>query len=257
MPRYGRDTTLARVLLLAGCMVLAPSCSVIRDVAGLPWGGSSGGRPGQDCYTQFGERYCPMVSAEGFVETGMASWYGEDFHGRPTAMGEPYNMYAMTAAHKTLPLPTRVRVTNLENGRRAELRVNDRGPFVKGRVIDLSYGAARELGVVRRGTARVRIEALEPGGSPQPEAVAGAHAYLQAGAFAYRENAVKLYQRIRQAGISGVYVRRKGNGVYAVWVGPLENRRAAGRLQKRLAAMGISRTLRVFGNAPPGQRAAP
>ena len=201
---------------------------------------------------QFGERYCPMVSAEGFVETGVASWYGEDFHGRPTALGEPYNMYAMTAAHKTLPLPSRVRVTNLENGRRVELRVNDRGPFVKGRVIDLSYGAAQELGVVRRGTARVRVEALEPGGSSEPEIAAGAHAYLQAGAFAFRENAVKLYQRLRQAGISGVYVRRKGNGVYAVWVGPLENDRDAGRLQGRLADLGISRPLRVFGNAPPG-----
>ena len=160
-----------RVLLLMGCMTLAPGCSVLKGIAGAPWGGSSGGRPGQDCYTQFGVSYCPMTSAEGFVETGLASWYGEDFHGKPTAMGEPYNMYAMTAAHKTLPLPTRVRVTNLETGRSAELRVNDRGPFVKGRVIDLSYSAARELGVVRRGTARVRIEALEAGGSPQPEQV--------------------------------------------------------------------------------------
>ena len=252
MRRYRRDTTLARLLLLAACVSLAPACSVIRGVTSFAWAGSSGGRPGQDCYVQFGERYCPMVSAEGFVETGVASWYGEDFHGRPTALGEPYNMYAMTAAHKTLPLPSRVRVTNLENGRRVELRVNDRGPFVKGRVIDLSYGAAQELGVVRRGTARVRVEALEPGGSPEPEIAAGAHAYLQAGAFAFRENAVKLYQRLQQAGISGVYVRRKGNGVYAVWVGPLENDRDAGRLQGRLADLGISRPLRVFGDAPPG-----
>ncbi len=240
---------IGRVLLLAGCMILAPSCTFIKGVANVPWGGSSGGRPGQDCYTQFGERYCPMVSAEGFVETGIASWYGEKFHGRPTALGEPYNMYAMTAAHKTLPLPTRVRVTNLENGRRVELRVNDRGPFVKDRVIDLSYSAAQELGVVRRGTARVRVEALEPGGSREP--VGGAYAYLQAGAFAYRENAVKLYRRIRQAGISGVYVRRKGNGIYAVWVGPLESDRESTRLERKLVDLGISQTLRVFGNAPP------
>ncbi len=239
-------------MLLAGSVILASSCSVIRDVAGFAWGGSSGGRPGKDCYTQFGERYCPMVSAEGFVETGIASWYGEKFHGRPTALGETYNMYAMTAAHKTLPLPTRVRVTNLENGRRLELRVNDRGPFVEGRVIDLSYSAARELGVVRSGTARVRVEALEPGGSPEPAIAGGAHAYIQAGAFAFRDNAVKLYQRIRQAGITGVYVRRKGNGVYAVWVGPLGNDREFGRLEGRLAALGIARTMRVSGNAPPG-----
>lgn len=221
-------------------------------MVGGPWGGSSGGRPGQDCYTQFGRSYCPLASAEGFVETGTASWYGQDFHGKPTALGEPYNMYAMTAAHKTLPLPTRVRVTNLENGRSTELRVNDRGPFVQDRVIDLSYSAARELGVYRRGTARVRIEALEAGGSPGPSSLAGAYAYLQTGAFAYRENAAKLYYRIRQAGIPGVYLRRKSNGVFAVWVGPLENARQTDRLRRQLANIGISRTLRVQGAAPPG-----
>ena len=245
-------TRIIRLLLLAGCMTLAAGCSAIVGMVGGPWGGSSGGRPGQDCYTQFGKTYCPLISAEGFVETGIASWYGEDFHGRPTALGEPYNMYAMTAAHKTLPLPTRVRVTNLENGRSAELRVNDRGPFVDDRVIDLSYSAARELGVYRRGTARVRVEALEAGGSPAPSSAAGGYAYLQTGAFAYRDNADKLYNRIRQAGISGVYVRRKGNGVYAVWVGPLENGRHTARLRRQLAEIGISRSVRVRGVAPPG-----
>lgn len=241
-----------RVLLLTGCMILAPGCGVVKSILDGPFGGSSGGRPGQDCYTQFGRVYCPMTSAEGFVETGIASWYGEDFHGRPTAMGETYNMYAMTAAHKTLPLPTRVRVTNLENGRSAEVRVNDRGPFVDKRVIDLSYAAARQLGVVRRGTARVRVVALEAGGTPQPEPVGGAHAYLQAGAFAFRDNATKLYYRIRESGISDVYIRRKGNGVYAVWVGPLEDDGATARLRRKLAGIGISKTMRVYGAAPPG-----
>ena len=240
-----------RVLLLMGCMTLATGCSAILGMVPGPWGGSSGGRPGQDCYTQFGETYCPLISAEGFVETGIASWYGEDFHGKPTALGEPYNMYAMTAAHKTLPLPTRVRVTNLENGRSMELRVNDRGPFVHDRVIDLSYGAARELGVYRRGTARVRVEALEAGGSPEPLSAAGGYAYLQTGAFAYRENAARLYYRIRQAGISGVYLRRKGNGVYAVWVGPLDSEGHTARLKRQLGNIGISRTVRVQGVAPP------
>lgn len=243
-------TRTACVLLLTGCMIVAPGCSAIVGMVPGPWGGSSGGRPGQDCYTQFGKTYCPLISAEGFVETGIASWYGEDFHGKPTALGEPYNMYAMSAAHKTLPLPTRVRVTNLENGRSMELRVNDRGPFVGGRVIDLSYGAARELGVYRRGTARVRVEALEAGGSPSP--AAGGYAYLQTGAFAYRENAAKLYYRIRRAGISGVYLRRKGNGVYAVWVGPLDNGRHTARLRRQLADIGISGAVRVRGAAPPG-----
>ncbi len=253
MRLYGRDTTLVwRVLLLTGCMTLAPGCSVVKGIVGGPWGGSSGGTPGQDCYEQFGRTYCPMTSAAGFVETGVASWYGADFHGKPTALGEPYNMYAMTAAHKTLPLPTRVRVTNIENGRSAELRVNDRGPFVGDRVIDLSYSAARELGVYRAGTARVRIEALEAGGSRQPVSAGGAYVYLQAGAFAFRENAVKLYYRIQEAGVSGVYIRRKPNGIYAVWVGPLENQRQTATLKRRLANLGISRTLRVTGDAPPG-----
>ena len=242
----------AWLLALVGCIILAPGCSAVRNVFGGVWGSSSGGLPGKDCYTQFGEVYCPMTSAEGFVETGLASWYGQDFHGKPTAMGEPYNMYAMTAAHKTLPLPTRVRVTNLENGRSADLRVNDRGPFVRGRVIDLSYSAARELGVYQRGTARVRVEALEAGGSGVPEPVAGAYTYLQAGAFAYRDNASKLYYRIREAGVSGVYIRRKANGIFAVWVGPLKNQRETGRLKRRLADIGISKTLRVFGDPPPG-----
>ena len=240
-----------RLLILGGGLTVLSACSALRDLPGFGGTSSSGGLPGSDCYTEFGGRYCPMTSAEGFVETGLASWYGEEFHGRPTALGEPYDMYAMTAAHKTLPLPTRVRVTNLENGRRADLRVNDRGPFVAGRVIDLSYAAARELGVVRPGTARVRVEALEPGGLGRPDSVTGTHAYLQTGAFAYRENAAKLYNRLREAGIGGVYIRRKSNGVYAVWVGPLENNLEASSLRRKLADAGISRTLRVFGDAPP------
>lgn len=241
-----------RVLLVAACVVFAPGCGVVKSIFDGPFGGSSGGRPGQDCYTQFGRVYCPMSSAEGFVETGIASWYGEKFHGRPTALGETYNMHAMTAAHKTLPLPTRVRVTNLENGRSAEVRVNDRGPFVDDRVIDLSYAAARQLGVVRPGTARVRVVALEAGGSPQPDPAGGAHAYLQAGAFAFRDNAAKLYYRIRESGVPGVYIRRKANGIHAVWVGPLEDARAAARLRRKLAGIGISKTMRVYGAAPPG-----
>ena len=100
----------------------------------------------------------------GYVETGIASWYGEPFHGRKTANGETYNMNLMTAAHKTLPMPTEVRVTNLENGRSVVVTVNDRGPFVHGRIIDLSRRAAQLLGVIQKGTARVRVESLDAGG---------------------------------------------------------------------------------------------
>lgn len=113
-------------------------------------------------YVVFGKRYHTRDSSKGFVERGLASWYGKKFHGRKTSSGERYNMYAMTAAHKSLPLPTYVKVTNLDNGRSTVVRVNDRGPFHGGRVIDLSYAAATKLGVVRHGTARVEVRAIDP-----------------------------------------------------------------------------------------------
>ncbi len=97
------------------------------------------------------------------LQEGVASYYGEDFHGRKTSNGEIYDMYAMTAAHRALPFNTRVLVTNLDNGKKVTVRINDRGPFVKGRIIDLSYGAARKIGMVGPGTARVRLEVIEMG----------------------------------------------------------------------------------------------
>jgi len=115
-------------------------------------------------YEVDGVTYHVMDSAKGYEAEGTASWYGEEFQGRRTSSGEPYDMYAMTAAHRTLPLPTYVEVTNLENGRVVVVRVNDRGPFHADRIIDLSYAAARKLGIVGPGTARVRVRALEPGG---------------------------------------------------------------------------------------------
>lgn len=111
-------------------------------------------------YTINGIRYVPIARSTGYKETGIASWYGADFHGKPTANGECYDMYAISAAHNTLPMPTWVRVTHLENGRSIVLRVNDRGPFARGRLIDLSYGAASKLGMVKQGTAPVSVEAV-------------------------------------------------------------------------------------------------
>jgi len=113
-------------------------------------------------YKVRGKRYFTKRTSSGHVERGLASWYGKDFHGRKTSSGEPYNMYAMTAAHKTLPLPTYVQVTNMENGRTAVVKVNDRGPFHGSRVIDLSYSAAKKLGVIQRGTAMVEVRAIDP-----------------------------------------------------------------------------------------------
>ena len=115
-----------------------------------------------ESYEEFGERYYVLDTSEGFVEKGLASWYGIDFHGRNTSSGEVYDMYQMTAAHKTLPLPTYVRVMNMDNGRTEVVKVNDRGPFIKGRIIDLSYAAAYRLGVTGPGTANVEIIALDP-----------------------------------------------------------------------------------------------
>jgi len=115
-----------------------------------------------ESYVVFGKRYYTLKSARGFVEQGIASWYGNPFHGRRTSSGEIYDMYKMTAAHKQLPLPSYVEVRNLENNRVATLRVNDRGPFHENRVIDLSYAAALKLGVVGKGTAFVEVRAVDP-----------------------------------------------------------------------------------------------
>jgi rare lipoprotein A len=114
-------------------------------------------------YTVAGRRYIVLPTSVGFIERGVASWYGADFHGLRTSTGEPYDMFAMTAAHKTLPLPCYARVTNLSNGRSVVVRINDRGPFVDNRVIDLSYSAASKLDMIRRGTAFVQLEVLTPG----------------------------------------------------------------------------------------------
>ncbi len=115
-------------------------------------------------YEAFGRVYRTLASSEGYQEEGVASWYGEEFRGRRTASGELYDPYGMTAAHRTLPLPCYVEVTNLENGRTVVVRVNDRGPFHEDRIIDLSYAAAHRLGMLSKGTARVRVRALQPPG---------------------------------------------------------------------------------------------
>ena len=125
----------------------------------MDYGGGGSGTRGTKTYTVRGKTYRPYLSADGYREDGVASWYGRDFHGKTTANGERYNMYAMTAAHKLLPLGTKVRVTHLRNGKSIVVRVNDRGPFVGDRIIDLSYASAKELGMIGTGTARVRVEA--------------------------------------------------------------------------------------------------
>ena len=155
-------------------------------------------------YKVFGKWYQPLPDSKGFRQRGIASWYGKDFHGKKTSNGETYDMYAMTAAHKTLPLGTYVRVHHLENNRELEVRINDRGPFVRGRIIDLSYTAAKELGLVGPGTANVEIVAL---GTPVATDGGTGRAFVQGdyysgnftfqvGAFVYRENAERLKRKL-------------------------------------------------------------
>lgn len=141
---------------------MAVGCATVR--LSTPFSSSSsatqGVKRGTKPYTVLGKTYYPLQSAAGFRETGVASWYGPNFHGKKTANGETYNMYAMTAAHKILPLGTVVRVSHLNNGKNIIVRVNDRGPFVDDRIIDLSYTAAKQLDMIGTGTARVQIIAL-------------------------------------------------------------------------------------------------
>jgi rare lipoprotein A len=172
-------------------------------------------------YTVLGQTYHPLTSADGFSEEGVASWYGPQFHAKRTASGEVYNMYDLTAAHRILPMQTKIRVTNLENGKAVVLRVNDRGPFVGNRIVDLSYKAAQELDVVRPGLARVRVEALGrwPGGIP-------GRFFVQVGSFSQRENAARLMQEMRGRGYSGsrkVQAVINGQTFWRVQVGEFGN----------------------------------
>lgn len=146
---------------LPGVSVGAP-VSMPHTQASAPLPSGKGGyvKTGKP-YKVRGQWYYPLASANGYDKTGVASWYGTKFHGKKTANGERYDMHAMSAAHKTLPMPSMVRVTNLDNGRSVVVRVNDRGPFVKSRIIDLSYAAARALAYDKKGTARVRVQVLD------------------------------------------------------------------------------------------------
>jgi rare lipoprotein A len=230
-------------------------------------------------YEVFGRRYYVLESSSGYSERGVASWYGRDFHGKPTSGGEPYDMHAMTAAHKTLPIPTWVEVTNLANGRSVTVRVNDRGPFVDDRVIDLSYQAASELDMIRSGTTRVHVRAL---GTPNPAAppmmttaaaaprgtgfsiLSDAHAdtplpgdrplqqlYVQVGAFADRDNAAQLVARLQRGGIGNSFVVSSGAGrdaLHRVRVGPLADAAEFDRLHGDLRALGLGDSRLVVEN---------
>jgi rare lipoprotein A len=222
-------------------------------------------------YDVLGKRYFVLPSSVDYVERGVASWYGPGFHKVRTSMGEPYDMYGMTAAHKTLPLPAYVRVTNLQNGRSVVLRVNDRGPFVGNRIIDLSYTAAAKLDMLRNGTAMVEVRAVQPAdptadlnvaalargadagappippapltAAPAPLTAAPAAAlFVQAGAFANPANAERLAAKLRGEGYGGVFVRddlMAGRELYRVRIGPVPNVAEFDRIVAALEQVGV------------------
>lgn len=199
-------------------------------------------------YSVLGKTYKVMPDAHNYVERGTASWYGNKFHGYMTSSLEPYDMYQFSAAHKTLPLPSYVRVTNIDNGKSVVVRVNDRGPFHDNRLIDLSYAAAVRIGVWPKGTGMVEVRVLD-GAVPEPKpsravTATGSHArvFVQLGAFADRSNAQAIVQRIAQAGLgraSIVTTRIDSRQIHRVRMGPLQSVAEADALVIRLEKQGL------------------
>ncbi len=281
-PRRSVGTRTRAVFLSLAVLALA-ACGSNKSNDGPPRSGSTTNLPGNAVpkpepksrygnmaqYEVMGKTYRTMDSAVGYRERGVASWYGKKFHGRLTSSREPYDMYQMTAAHKSLPLPTYVRVRNLSNNREIIVRVNDRGPFVNNRIIDLSYSAALKLDMVQAGTALVEVEAItfesprasapvrntpppttsapppQPAPStPQPAPEPKTNTvYAQVGAFGSRENADKRLQLVRSGGIGtgSVYEDRSGSAVlYRVRIGPIRSVEQYDLLVEELDKLGIT-----------------
>ncbi len=209
-----------------------------------------------DSYTVLGKTYHVMKQASGFTQEGIASWYGTKFHGRKTSSGEPYDMYAMTAAHKTLPLPTYVEVTHKGNGRKIIVKVNDRGPFHDGRIIDLSYAAARKLGISATGTGPVSIRVINTSAMDLatdkvvlPPSVNGSgEIHVQVAAMGTESAAEKMASDLRRKNIQSVrvYVVEDDGGrkLYRVRVGPIPNVDLAYKVINDLNGLGMN-TARV------------
>lgn len=208
------------------CLSLV-SCSTTHRVTVDPL--PSGLRPWERPYTVDGERYVPLLHAEGYREEGMASWYGEEEHGKPTSNGEVFNMFKPSAAHKTLPLGCYIKVTNKTNGKQTVVRVNDRGPFIPGRMLDLSYQAAKELNMVDYGIIPVAIEFLasdfkSPGRVITP--AAGTTYTLQVAAFSDHEKARLLSERLKKEFVyTKIQAVQTENGcIYRVHVGRFQSK---------------------------------
>ena len=229
-------------------------------------------------YTVLGQTYQLLRSAAGYRERGVASWYGPDFHAKNTANGEAYDMYAMTAAHRTLPIPVYLKVTNLANGKSVTVRVNDRGPFKHNRIVDLSYTAAMKLGMLNKGTAFVEVEAILPPGddgllpemtpamaasAPRAPSVPrlaaqanGGLLYAQVGAFGIEANALALRERLNEGGVKNVLVvrgTRDGKALWRVRIGPMASVDDYDAVVDQLEGLGI-RDISLARLAPPASR---
>lgn len=208
-------------------------------------------------YVVLGKRYYVMENSDNFSERGIASWYGNKFHGHRTSNGETYDMYQMTAAHKNLPLPSYVEVTNLNNDRSVIVRVNDRGPFHHNRIIDLSYAAAKKLGITAKGTGMVEIRVIKPGQPSKPRYAQNTSTrqtvrhninknehrlFLQVGAFISRTNAEQLRSRllseIDSLNVNTGYSEEKN--IYRVRIGPLSSVEQADKLATQIADLGFN-----------------
>ncbi|MFC1778390.1 septal ring lytic transglycosylase RlpA family protein [Pseudomonadota bacterium] len=188
-------------------------------------------------YSVLGKTYTVLPTSKGYHERGIASWYGSKFHGRRTSSGEIYDMHLATAAHKSLPLPTYAEVTNLDNGRKIIVKINDRGPFHEDRIIDLSYAAAIKLGVDQTGTARIDVRAIDVK-RPQPSAVKVADGtFLQVGAFSKRKTADDLAGKMLAAQLKPVSVQ-KSRGLYKVWIGPYASETEIEASRRRVVELG-------------------
>jgi rare lipoprotein A len=238
--------------VFVSCIFLLFSCASKKTNTTQPSDASTGIRTkaSQKPYTVLGQRYEPLPSHDRFVQTGIASWYGKGFHGRKTSSGEKYDMYAMTAAHKTLPLGLYVTVHNQKNGRDVVVRVNDRGPFIKGRVIDLSFAAAKKLGIDVSGTAFVRVEALgyrqnDAGGKnkreyTEPPSYDIGNYTVQVGAFRDIRNANRLSEEMRKVhGFADIQATNlNGNLFYRVYVGRYSSLEAAETAERTFMEIG-------------------
>lgn len=245
-------------LLLAGCGGIVErdgpgremSADRIEDAVPRSEPLSKYGNP--ESYVVNGKRYRTMKSAQGYAERGIASWYGSKFHGRKTSSGEVYDMYGMTAAHTALPLPTYVEVRNLNNGRSAVVKVNDRGPFHDNRIIDLSYAAALKLGMANAGTAFVEVRAIDADGKPSGRVLAtgtsrqqagGTGIYLQIGAFRDQGNARRLSEQLNAVVPRSIHVREVvsgGQALYRVQVGPIASVDLADSIVEALRKAGVT-----------------